>query len=89
MAIGTYDAIVESGRSIPADISVIGHDDIDAGCLVRPRLTTMTTYRHRLGAAAVEMLFQQIDGGEEAELERVFTAELVIRESTAEPKDRP
>lgn len=65
MAIGTYDAILESGRSIPDDISVIGHDDIEASCLVRPRLTTMTTYRHRLGEAAVELLFQQIDGSAE------------------------
>ncbi len=86
MAIGTYDAILESGRLIPEDMSVISHDDIEASCLVRPRLTTLTTYRHRLGAAAVEMLFQQIDGDTEAELERVFTAELVERESTAPPR---
>jgi len=90
LAIGTYDAVIESGRSIPEDMSVIGHDDIEAGSLVRPRLTTMTTHRDRLGAAAVEMLVAQIDrnqddnrsNDDEPVAERVFTAELVLRGST-------
>jgi LacI family transcriptional regulator len=86
LAIGAYDAIIESGLSIPEDISVVGHDDIEASRLVRPQLTTLTTNRHRLGEAAVDMLFQQIDGDENAETERVFTAELVVRRSTAPPR---
>ncbi len=86
MAIGAYDAVLESGLSIPRDVSVVGHDDIDASRLVRPLLTTMTTHRHRLGEAAVDLLFQYIDNTAEKQEERVFTAELVIRESTAPPQ---
>ena len=83
MAIGAYDAIIESGQSIPQDISVLGHDDIEACRLVRPQMSTMTTNRHKLGEAAVQMLLQQIDGDAEIEQERIFTAELIARESTS------
>ncbi|MCG8453302.1 MAG: LacI family transcriptional regulator [Spirochaetales bacterium] len=83
LAIGAYDAIIDSGKSIPQDISVLGHDDIEACRLVRPQMSTMTTNRHKLGEAAVQMLLQQIDGDAEMEQERIFTAELIVRESTS------
>jgi DNA-binding LacI/PurR family transcriptional regulator len=46
----------------------------------------MSTHRHRLGEAAADLLFSQIDSNVEIERECVITAELVIRESTAPPR---
>jgi len=85
MAVGAYDAIAEAGLSIPRDISIVGHDDIDACAVLRPKLTTMTTHRHQLGEAAVDLLFKQIDSEDGPVGDRVFTAELVLRASTAPP----
>ena len=41
MAMGAMKAIQEKGLQIPADISVIGYDDIEMGKLCTPALTTI------------------------------------------------
>lgn len=83
MVIGAYEAIYENGLSIPGDISIVGHDDIEAATVLRPKLTTMTTYRHKLGIAAVDLLFEEMQNGPRPPEVRFFTPELVERESTA------
>lgn len=85
MAIGAYDAMEEAGIRIPDDISIVGHDDIDAGTVLRPKLTTMTTFRHQLGTAAVDLLFEEIEVGSGQPREIFFTPQLVIRGSTGPP----
>lgn len=83
IAIGAYDAIADAGLSIPEDISIIGHDDIEAGTVLRPKLTTMTTFRYQLGMAAVDLLFEEMDDGPARTKEVFFSPQLVIRGSTA------
>lgn len=86
MAIGAYDAIYDAGLKIPDDISVVGHDDIEAATVVRPALSSMTTFRFQLGAAAVDLLFEEIDGIATNSREVFFTPQLVRRGSTAPPR---
>ncbi|HEY1179157.1 MAG TPA: LacI family DNA-binding transcriptional regulator, partial [Phytomonospora sp.] len=43
LAIGAVGAAAERGLRVPADVAVMGFDDIDAAALVTPRLTTMAT----------------------------------------------
>lgn len=83
IAIGAYDAIADAGLAIPEDISIIGHDDIEAGTVLRPKLTTMTTFRYQLGMAAVDLLFEEMDDGPVRTKEVFFSPQLVIRGSTA------
>lgn len=85
MVIGAYEAIHECGLRIPEDVSLVGHDDIEAATLLRPKLTTMTTFRHKLGSAAVDLLFEEIDVGSDQSKVVFFTPKLVTRESTAPP----
>ncbi len=81
MAAGAYDAILASGLSIPGDISVIGHDNIQVSELIHPKLTTMDTYKHQLGEKGVDLLIEQIEGGELTRMEIECETGLVVRES--------
>jgi DNA-binding LacI/PurR family transcriptional regulator len=55
-AMGVIRALAEHGRSVPADVSVVGFDDTpDSGYLVPP-LTTVRQDLHEVGRLAVELL---------------------------------
>lgn len=84
IAIGAYEAIFDRGLRIPDDISVVGHDDIEFAKIVRPRLTTTTTFKYKLGQAAVDLLLEEISGPSDRQKEIVFHTELLVRDSVKE-----
>jgi LacI family transcriptional regulator len=74
----------ERGLRVPADLSVVGFDDIiDAGSHV-PQLTTVRQPLPEMGAAAVRMLLEILQGHEPQPVQMATT--LVVRESTAPPR---
>ena len=81
MAIGAYEAVYEAGLDIPGDISVVGHDNLPMSSLVRPKLTTIDTYKDKLGQAGVDLLIEEIEQGAPLNREEEFETELVIRDS--------
>jgi LacI family transcriptional regulator len=81
MAIGAYASIYRHGLSIPSDISIVGHDNIDQSKMMIPALTTVDTFKFRLGQEGTKMLFEVMKGQIEAPYERVFRTELVERDS--------
>lgn len=82
MAIGAMRAVRDLGQHIPADVSVIGFDDIDLAVHVDPPLTTIHQPIRRKGEEAVQVLLNAIQGrgGTRAEHRRLKTR-LVIRAS--------
>ncbi len=84
MAAGSYDAVYEKGLSIPEDISIISHDNLVISRYLRPKLTTMDTYKSKLGMEAVDLLIEEIQATEPLNKEVVFQAELLERESVRE-----
>jgi LacI family transcriptional regulator len=56
IAFGAYQAIQESGRRIPDDISIVSFDDSDLASWLRPALTTVALPHFELGRCAVETL---------------------------------
>jgi LacI family transcriptional regulator len=82
MAMGALIAIKEAGLRVPADIAVMGFDDIPAAKLVNPPLTTMTQHQQQLGRRAAEMLFERLNGAapERGRCEEMPYS-LIIRES--------
>jgi DNA-binding LacI/PurR family transcriptional regulator len=61
-AMGVLRALHERGRSVPADVSVVGFDDTpDSGYLVPP-LTTVRQDLREVGQLAVELLLAHVDG---------------------------
>jgi LacI family transcriptional regulator len=62
MAIGAMRAIRASGRTVPADISVVGFDDVAIAAYTDPPLTTIAQAIGELGRWAVERLVERLDG---------------------------
>ena len=60
MALGAISAITEKGLRVPDDISIIGYDNIHSSRFYAPPLTTIHQSKSRLGAQAVNLLFERI-----------------------------
>jgi DNA-binding LacI/PurR family transcriptional regulator len=83
MAIGAYRAIQEAGMRIPADISVLGFDDIKYSAFLYPALTTLCQPVDQIVASGMEVMLQSLGENSGAVYgKRVFhQPELVVRES--------
>jgi DNA-binding LacI/PurR family transcriptional regulator len=83
MAIGAISEIESAGLNVPADVSVIGFDDIALAAVTRPALTTVHLPLGDLGAKAVEVLLGSLEDMAKAGVEVKIPATLVVRDSTA------
>jgi DNA-binding LacI/PurR family transcriptional regulator len=70
---------------VPADLSLVGFDDIRFSQYVRPRLTTIRSPVERLAQIGVQMLFERLTGTAEEARTEVLPVELIVRESAAPP----
>lgn len=86
VAFGALSRFRDAGRDAPADISIVGFDDIPAAEYAAPPLTTVRFPTAELGRVAWELLRDRLEGRPPAR--RWLEAELVIRGSTAPPPDR-
>lgn len=84
MALGAISAITEKGLRVPDDISIIGYDNIHSSRFYAPPLTTIHQSKSRLGAQAVNLLFERIANKDNDSHEKHRIAihpELVLRKS--------
>jgi len=81
IAISAMRCLSNSGVAVPDEISVTGFDNIRWTDLVTPRLTTIAQPLGAIGARAVEMLLERIEGQNVAPARTVFDVELVERDS--------
>ena len=63
MAVGAVNACKRLGRRVPADISVVGYDNIALSRMIEPKLTTMDQNMFQLGSNAASLLIERIRGG--------------------------
>ena len=83
MAIGALDAVREAGLACPADVSIMGFDDIRFARFTTPPLTTIAQPGSEIGARAIEQLLMII-AGQSQQIEVVtLPHRLMVRESTA------
>jgi LacI family transcriptional regulator len=83
MALGFMNALLNAGFQIPADVSVIGFDDLSASGLVFPGLTTSRQESRKMGAAAFTSLIRQIEAPKYEDAAPVeFPMTFVVRKST-------
>jgi LacI family transcriptional regulator len=81
MAIGAIRELQLAGIRVPADIAVVGFDDMHAGTLMAPPLTTVRQPMRLIGERACSRLLERIaDPALPRRVERLPT-ELIIRES--------
>ena len=81
MAIGALKACLEMGRDVPADIAIVGFDDIPLASLVTPALTTIHTARYELGLLAGEILLGHTNG-HTPRTDTILPVELIVRASS-------
>lgn len=62
MALGLLRAVAESGRAVPADVSVVGFDDIPEAANFLPPLTTVRQDFAALAQRAVTALIAAVEG---------------------------
>ncbi len=87
-AIGAMGAIFEHGLRVPADISVVGFDDIEISAFTQPALTTVRISRPEIARAAFHALFSNGPRTTHVGTEFVIETVLIERSSTARVSDR-
>lgn len=87
-AVGAATAIREAGLSVPGEISLLGFHDLPFAAHLTPPLTTVRLPLRAMGARAVCLLLEQLDGGAARhEIIRTPAPELLRRGSCAPPGD--
>ncbi len=81
MAMGAIHQIKATGLRVPADIAVVGFDDIPLAGLFDPPLTTVRQPAQEMGATAARMIIGLIEGKIARFPEVSLPALLVVRES--------
>jgi LacI family transcriptional regulator len=81
IAVGALQACAGLGRRVPEDVAVVGSDDILLAGLVNPPLTTLRVDKLAIGATAMRLLLDEINGWPADCDGVVFHPELIIRAS--------
>jgi DNA-binding LacI/PurR family transcriptional regulator len=84
-AIGVISAIVESGRRVPADVSVVGFDDLHLAAYTTPPLTTIHQPALEIAERAIQLLLDLSNGRKVRRFRHLLEPALVVRGSTAPP----
>jgi DNA-binding LacI/PurR family transcriptional regulator len=79
MAAGALGVLAEAGRSVPADVAVVGFDDLDIAGRTDPPLTTVHQSIQALGREMTRMLLDVIAGRERTPI--ILPTRLVLRDS--------
>lgn len=83
MAIGAIRALREAGYQVPADISVVGVDDMPLTAYFDPPLTTIRQDMALSGREAVRLLIRRLENPALEPQHLRLPAQLIIRSSTA------
>lgn len=87
-AIGAIRALEDVNLRVPADVSVIGFDDIKAAAYTVPRLTTINQPLEEIGRIATQSLLNRIHDTMPPRDEITVEPELVVRDSTGPVRTR-
>jgi len=85
MALGVIAALREQGLEVPADVSVVGFDDIELGRYAVPALTTVRQPLAALAKAAIQLLIGAEPADGSVPGPRLMPVEMVVRGSTGPP----
>lgn len=83
MAYGAIHAIENAGLSVPANISVVGFDNMFYSQLTGNKLTTVGQPANEMGKTATKLLIQEILDSKAEKQHILFEPELCIRSSTS------
>jgi DNA-binding LacI/PurR family transcriptional regulator len=85
MALGLLHAFREAGLRVPADVSVVGFDDIPEAAHFWPPLTTIRQDFAEIGRRAIGSLLTALTGEDAGASHEAIRPQLVLRSSTGAP----
>jgi LacI family repressor for deo operon, udp, cdd, tsx, nupC, and nupG len=85
MAMGALEAFRRRGLRCPADVSLVGFDDIRYARHLDPPLTTVNQPMDAIGHEVVRLLLAVLSGKAQAVEHVTLPHRLVLRSSTAPP----
>ena len=86
LAIGVMKGLRKLDVSVPAEVSVVGFDNIMFDELVEPTLTTIAAPLYRMGFTGVKNCIAVAQGARSTGTPLVLPVRLVVRQSTAHPR---
>jgi len=92
MAAAAISVAHRKGLDLPRELSVVGFDDAPVATMIWPLLTTVRQPVATMARYAAGLIIEQASrrsGWPTATASRVFEFELVIRDSTAPPRQEP
>ena len=87
MAAGAMGVLNDNGIDVPAEISLIGFDDVLVSRYVRPRLTTVRYPIVTMATQAAELALALADKRQPPEITHLFSPTLVRRHSVVPPAE--
>jgi LacI family transcriptional regulator len=81
IARGIYEALRQSGLSVPDDISVVGFNDSE-GALMEPPLTSVREFPEEIGKHLAELVLRRIQQPDREPQRIVIPTKVILREST-------
>jgi DNA-binding LacI/PurR family transcriptional regulator len=86
MALGAMRALHELGRDVPADVSIVGFDDMEVAASFWPPLTTVRQDFAAVGRLSIQKLLAKVTDPAILPDATVVPTDLVVRKSTAAPR---
>ncbi|WP_456826793.1 LacI family DNA-binding transcriptional regulator [Cellulomonas sp. P5_E12] len=85
MAFGLLRALAEAGRNVPAEVSVVGFDDIPEASYLTTALTTVRQNLAHVATLGVGLLIDAIENPRLQDRSEIVPVELIVRETTSAP----
>jgi LacI family transcriptional regulator len=82
IALGAYRVLARSGRHIPADVSVIGFNDMPFVDMLEPPLTTVHVPQYHLGVESARLLLERLRDDDAPAKRLLLPSSLIVRGST-------
>jgi len=80
-AIGAIRALQDAGLSVPDDVAVIGHGNLEEGKYITPALSTIHQSPDKMGAGAFELMMELLNS-KGTPAPKIIPPELILRRST-------
>jgi DNA-binding LacI/PurR family transcriptional regulator len=89
IALGCMRAMTERGIAIPDDVSIVGFDNLGAGEMSAPPLTSINVSKQLIARRAVMLLEARIQNGTRFPVEKIkISGEIVLRESVRDRRNK-
>lgn len=89
LAVGAMMGLERLGYTVPADVSVMGMDDLPQAAFLNPPLTTMHIPMREIGAAALDLLLEDLGGFAMPPKRVELACSIAERQSTGPASLRP